>query len=108
MISFDGVIPKIIVNPCLIPSVELPKLEGEGRHAKPSEALVETYRRFEDRVFMHITLQSHCFMAENDELFGNTYRPAMEGHLDVTSIPDGHRISQRAMPIIADYIEHIR
>lgn len=97
-------IPKIIVNPCLVPSVELPKLEGEGRHAKPSQAVVDTYHSHEKDVFCHLTDGSHCFMAEEDELLGNTYRKQMEEHLAVTSLPDGHRISEAAMKVIANYI----
>lgn len=45
---------------------------------------------------------SQCFMAENDELLGKTYRQKMEAYLPVMSIPGGHRLFEDAMPIIKE------
>lgn len=93
---------KIIVNPCLVPSVELPKLPLLPGKPVPASQLVSSYAPFEENIFDHLPEGSHCFMAENDELFGNTYRPQMEAHLPVTTIPGGHRLSDEALPIIKE------
>lgn len=100
-LGLDVDIPKIIVNPCLIPSVELPKLPDNA----PSKALVDSYAPFEDVIFGHVTSGSRCFMAPGDELLGNTYRKPMEEHMPVTSIPGGHRLADEAMPQIVAAIQ---
>lgn len=99
-LCLDVDIPKIIVNPCLVPTVELPKLKGNT----PSEAFVSTYAPFEEITFAHIPDGSHCFMGDADELFGNKYQSMMMAHLPTELIPSGHKLSEQAMPMIAKHI----
>lgn len=93
---------KIIINPCLKPTLELPKLKP--LLPAPSPSLVASYAPYESTIFNNITEGSHCFMAEHDELLGSTYRPQMEAHMPVTTIPGGHRLSDEALPIIKDVL----
>lgn len=91
---------KMIINPCLVPSVELPKLQPLPGKPVPSPRLIGSYAPFEANIFDRLPEGSHCFMAEHDELLGSTYRQQMEAHLPVTSIPGGHRLSEEAIPVI--------
>lgn len=95
---------KIIVNPCLVPTVELAKLKPLPGKPVPTPELIASYGPFESRVFDHLPAGSHCFMAEHDELLGNTYRPCMEAHLPTSTIPGTHRLSSDAMPLIVKCI----
>lgn len=94
--------PKIVINPCLVPTVELPKLKPLPGKPLPSPQLISSYAPFEASIFDNITEGSRCFMAEQDELLGNTYRPQMEAHMPVTTIPGGHRLTEEAMPKIKE------
>lgn len=91
---------KIIINPCLIPTVELPKLQPLPGKPVPSPQLISSYGPFEATVFDNIPEGTHCLMAEHDELFGNTYRHQMEAHMPVITIPGGHRLADDALPTI--------
>ena len=95
---------KIIINPCLVPTVELPKLKPLPGKPVPSPQLIASYGPYESRVFDNLPEGSHCFMAEHDELLGSTYRSQMEVHMPVTTIPGGHRLSDEALPIIKDVL----
>lgn len=95
---------KIIINPCLVPTVELPKLKPLPGKPVPSPQLIASYGPYESRVFDCLPEGSHCFMAEHDELLGSTYRPQMESHMPVTTIPGGHRLSDEALPIIREVL----
>lgn len=95
---------KIIINPCLVPTVELPKLEPLPGNPIPSPQLIASYGPYEASVFDNTKEDTYCFMAEHDELLGNTYRSQMEAHMPVTTIPGGHRLSDEALPIIQQVI----
>lgn len=101
--------PKIIVNPCLYPSQELPVLHARPRKMAPTAKMVSSYEPYESTIFQNITNNSFCFMAEEDELFGSKYRPEMESHYPVTTIPGGHRISENdeAIKIITGKIRDL-
>lgn len=103
-LCLDVNIPKIVANPCLIPSVELPKLKTLPGKPVPSPELVATYAPFEASVFDHLPQGSHCFMAEQDELLGTRYLSAMQQHLPTTLIPGGHRLSDEAVQLIAEWL----
>lgn len=103
----EGRLRKVIVNPCLYPTTALPRLKPLPGKPLPSPSLIASYGPFESHVFDNPGEESACFMADDDELFGNTYRENMEQHYPVTSIPGGHRISSAAMKIIAEWICHL-
>lgn len=95
---------KIIINPCLVPTVELPKLPPLPGKPVPAPSLIASYAPYESGVFAHLPEGSRCFMAEHDELLGNTYRSQMEAHLPVETIPGGHRLADEALPQILHYL----
>ena len=95
---------KIIINPCLVPTMELPKLKPLPGKPMPTPQLIATYAPYEPRVFDNLPEGSHCFMAEHDELLSSTYRTQMETHMPVTTIPGGHRLSEEALPIIKEVL----
>lgn len=103
----EGRLRKVIVNPCLYPRAALPELKPLPGKPQPSPSLIASYGPFESHVFDNRGEDSVCFMADEDELFGNKYREEMEQHYPVTSIPGGHRISSAAMKIIAEWIKMI-
>lgn len=106
-LCLDIEVPKIIVNPCLVPTVELPKLQPLPGKPRPSAAMVQSYASFEKQAFDHVSPLTTCFMAEDDELLGTQYRPAMQAHMPLVGIPGGHRITDEAMDIIAEHIKHM-
>lgn len=95
---------KIIINPCLVPTVELPKLPLLPGKPVPTPRLISSYAPFEAGIFDHLPEGSHCFMAEHDELLEGTYRPQLEAHLPVTAIPGGHRLAEEAIPVISEVL----
>ena len=70
--------PKIVVNPCMRPADELPKLTPRPDHpddVQPSPELIATYEPFEHQLFAknHIGERIVGFFAEDDELLGTQY-----------------------------------
>ena len=106
-LCLDVDVPKVIVNPCLVPTVELPKLQPLPGKPHPTAAMVQSYAVFEEQAFDHVTPQTICFMADEDELLGTQYRPAMQAQMPIVVIPGGHRISDEAMAIIAEHIVRV-
>lgn len=104
-LCLDVDIPKLVVNPCLVPSVELPKLKSLPGKPVPTPALIATYAPYESAVFNHLPEGSHCFMSEQDELLGNRYLDTMQQHLPTTPIPGGHRLSEDAVKKIIGTIQ---
>lgn len=107
-LCLDIEVPKIIVNPCLVPSVELPRLQPLSGKPHPTVAMVQSYAVFEEQAFDHITPLTTSFMADDDELLGTQYRPAMQAHMPLVAIPGGHRISAEAMGVIAEHITSLK
>ncbi len=82
-------IPKIIINPCLRPDVELPK--------RGNTEIANSYSELVDSIWDNITPeeqdQTIGVFSENDELF--SYRDEFLQHYNqVVDITDGHRISE--------------
>lgn len=103
-LCLDVSLPKIVVNPCLVPSVELPKLKPLPGKPVPSPELIASYAPFEPSVFDRLPEGSRCFMAEQDELLGTQYLDAMQQHLPTSMIPGGHRLSDEAVQVIAQWL----
>ena len=82
---------RVAINPCLTPSVELPKIDYDGRvdgyvHC---EALLGAESASGD-----MDLCIGCF-AEEDEIFGTKYKPVFEQYFKTTyDIPGGHSLSE--------------
>lgn len=97
-----GGVSRMIINPCLKPSLELPKLGA-------SEALANTYKPYED---IYLDLEERmlvtAFFADNDELFGEKYLHEFERPgRNIFRIHSGHHISEDgAKTVISCIQEH--
>ena len=77
-LALNTKVPKYVVNPCMRPTVELPKLTPRPDHpddVQPSPELIATYEPFENQLFAksHKEEPITGFFAENDELVGTRY-----------------------------------
>ena len=71
-------LPKLVVNPCMSPLAELPRLTPRPDHpddVQPSPELIATYEPFERALFAknHLDEPITGFFAEGDELLGTKY-----------------------------------
>ncbi len=102
--------PKFVINPCMKPAVELPKLNlmpDLANGALPSQEMIDTYAPFEQQLFAenHLDQSITGFFAEADELLGTKYVDIFneqfgEAHL----VPGGHRANQQAAQAAANAI----
>lgn len=94
---------RILVNPCWLPSVELPKIGA------PAE-LVATYAPFEHWAEGHVAddiTRVHAFFADEDELLGDKcviefLRHYPEQHCH--RIHSGHHLSEEGAKVIIEYL----
>ena len=88
---------RIVVNPCMYPSVELPKIGYAGP--------VDQYQRMEEHLGYYAEdgdkdLCIACF-AEDDEIFGEKYVDDFFTHFEEAyDIPGGHHLSEEGAEII--------
>ena len=113
-LSLDTDLPRVVINPCMKPSVELPKLtprEGhpEDRPAGPN--ILESYRQYEDGVnhgYYNRSQKIIGLFAENDELLGTKYKKDFKTYYDhARSIPGGHHGNAEAVPAICQAIRDV-
>lgn len=110
----DTRVPTIVLNPCMIPSVELPKLEPRPDHpddVRPSAEMIATYKPFEPLAFNKEAIKRRLVVgmfAENDELLGMKYKDAFIDCYDrVRYMPGGHHGNIEAIPSIVSAIEGV-
>lgn len=93
-------VPRIVVNPCWNPAVELPIVGYTGDtevYERPLSHLLANINEEESR------LCAGCFAA-NDELLGTRYKSEFEKYFQHTfDISDGHRITDTSAQEILDY-----
>lgn len=93
-------VPRIVVNPCWNPAVELPTVGYTGDTAvyeRLLNALLANINEEESR------LCTGCFAA-NDELLGTRYKSEFEKYFQHTfDISDGHKITATSAQEILDY-----
>lgn len=101
---------RIVINPCMRPSVELPKLTPRPDHPNdryPSRDMIESYKSLERQVNRKNldNVNVMCFFALDDELFGLKY---LEGFVkkrgSAIPIPGGHGGCEEAMPQVVECI----
>lgn len=98
--------PRILVNPCWLPSVELPKIGA------PAE-LVATYAPFEQWAEEHAAEDSthvHAFFADEDELLGDKYVSEFLRHYPEQHchrIHSGHHLSEEGARVIIAYLQNM-
>lgn len=97
-------IKRIVINPCYLPSVELPKLGPHNGLPAPSKEMIATYAAFEPQLktfdFDERKLITGYF-AEHDELLGSRYSEMFI--YDVAAlreIPGGHHLCEEAVKTI--------
>jgi len=113
-LCLDTTLPKIVLNPCMLPSVELPQLKPRPDHpedAAPSPEMISTYKPFEQHIFDPACNRSTyvCgLFAENDELLGTRYmQPFIHCYQHARIIPGGHHGNPAAIPSIVNAINDI-
>lgn len=90
-----GNVPKVIVNPCIYPSVELPTIEVP-------QHLIDTYKPFEDMVLSPdeaTKMKTYGFFSTHDELMGTKYVDAFkEVYPNIRFLENcGHRLTEEAI-----------
>lgn len=69
-------VERFVVNPCYLPSIELPKLKAQNGFPAASAEMIATYEPFEYE-WRHFPKNDkeriHCFIGNSDELFGEKY-----------------------------------
>jgi len=99
-------IPKIVINPCLYPSEELPK------QTDVSEDILLNFRKLEKQIFekIHDSEKSRTFgvFSSNDELF--SYKDEFSKYYpNIQIIEDTHRISvENVEKVIVPEIQRIK
>lgn len=95
-------IPRIVINPCLKPSEELPKLgyTGSVKKYETLERNVEHYRA--DNI--ERLLCKGCF-ADDDEIFGTKFKSQFQKmRFKTYEIDGGHRVSEKSVKLIMIFI----
>ena len=93
-------IPRIVVNPCWDPAVELPIVGYTGDTTVYQQLLNELLENINEK---ESRLCAGCFAA-NDELLGTRYKSEFEKHFQHTfDISDGHKITDTSAKEIIDY-----
>ena len=96
-------IPKIVINPCLRPDIELPKRGNAG--------ITDSYSKLIGSLWDDISLEDRKetfgIFSDNDELF--TYKDELVKHyFQIIDIKDGHRISEENVrEVVAAFVEVI-
>ena len=106
--------PKVVINPCMRPSVELPLLKPRPDHpddVAPSAEMIATYAPYEDAVNAGKRPEHKSpvigLFGQNDELFGTKYfKPFLDAYGDARVIPGTHHDNKEAIPTIVSAIIH--
>jgi 5'(3')-deoxyribonucleotidase len=105
-------LPRVVINPCMMPSVELPRLHPRSDHPDDkwaSNELIEGCKKHEDDVNQRLKNESFKnigLFAEDDELLGTKYKKAFKTYYDdARSMPGGHHGNAEAIPAICQAIK---
>lgn len=94
-------VPRIVINPCYSPSVELPKLGPHNGLPAPSPEMVATYAAFEPQLKQMNDAdkrQITAYFAADDELLGDRYQDIYGDEIGCFYfIPGGHHVSEEAV-----------
>jgi len=99
-------IERIVINPCYLPSIELPKLGPWNGLPAPSPDMIASYESFEPQIKKLAPsdkeLVTGCFAME-DEMLGDRYQKEFREDIgEVHLIPGGHHISEDAVKEICE------
>lgn len=111
-LTLPTTVSTIVLNPCMVPSYELPLLkprEGHPEDKEPSAELVASYKPFEVIAFdkkAHKGRRVMGLFAEQDELLGTKYKEPFINCYDIAwTIPGGHHGNAIAIPKIQKAIK---
>lgn len=97
-------IERIVINPCYLPSVELPKLGTHNGLPAPSKEMIATYAAFEPQLKTFSDEERYLitgYFADDDELFGDDYTDMFVHDVrGFYGIPGGHHVCEEAVKII--------
>ena len=94
-------VPRIVVNPCWNPAIELPIVGYTGDTAVYERLLSHLLKNINEE---ESRLCTGCFAA-NDELLGTRYKSEFEKYFQHTfDISDGHKITATSAQEILDYV----
>ncbi|MCQ2244055.1 MAG: hypothetical protein MJZ32_07335 [Bacteroidaceae bacterium] len=97
-------IERIVINPCYLPSVELPKLGPHNGLPAPSKEMIATYAAFEPQLKTFSDEERYLitgYFADDDELLGDRYADMfIEDVRGCYGIPGGHHVCEEAAKII--------
>lgn len=113
-LSLPTHLPCIALNPCMMPSVELPKLKPRPDHPedkKPCDRLIQACKAIENEVNTGaFNTSQRCvgLFAEKDEYLGTKYKEGFEqAYHTAMFIPGGHHGNREAIPHIVAAIDKI-
>lgn len=113
-LRLDTTLPKIVLNPCMLPSVELPQLKPRSDHpddVAPSAAMIASYKPFEEHVFdpgYNRSTKVCGLFAEEDELLGTRYKQRfLDCYGIARAMPGGHHGNALAVPVIVNVVREI-
>lgn len=105
-------LPRVVINPCMKPSVELPFLKPRPDHPDDklaSEEMINACKTHEDEVNLRLknrSLKNIGLFAENDELLETKYKDDFKAYYDdARFIPGGHFGNPEAIPAICQAIK---
>lgn len=111
-LSLDCRQPKVAINPCMVPSVELPRLKPRPDHPEdktPSAEFVDSYKPFENDVISgkkNRSVKVIGLFGRDDELLGTKYKQTFENVYGTAFfMPGGHHGNAAAIPQIVKAIE---
>lgn len=102
-------IPKIVINPCMLASVEIPRILYPSMEAEEIDKYKVDEKNFS--VTEQDKLLTYALFADNDELFSyRNYFEQLYGSDHLYSIVDGHRISEENIrnvlaPLVKDLLK---
>lgn len=104
-------LPRVVINPCMMPSEELPRLHPRPDHPGDkwaSKELIEGCKKHEDVVNRRLKNKSFRNIGpfgKDDELLGTKYKKDFKTYYDdVRSMPGGHHGNAEATPAICQAI----
>lgn len=95
-------VPRILINVCFRPSVELPKLGYDGSKYKPLEDYLQ--REYHDQMPSYLFEDVTCLFGTNDELF--SYKDELSMLFPTYTFKCGHHPDKRALTEMLPHIVH--
>lgn len=101
-LALDTTIPRILINTCFRPSVELPKLGYDSSKYKPVEEHLQ--REYHNQPPAYLFEDVVCLFGTNDELF--SYKEKLSMLFPTYTFNCGHRPDKQALTEMLPHIVH--